>query len=129
MQKTGSMQTALARARGLGSAKSGLQHWWHQRISAAALAVLVIWMVGLAAQLPGADYETARALAAHPANAVALVLFLGIGFWHMALGLQVVLEDYVSHELARMVAILLVRGAALVLAVATILAVLRIMLA
>ncbi len=76
----------------------------------------------------GADYETARELAAHPANAVALVLFLGIGFWHMALGLQVVLEDYVSHELARMVAILLVRGA-LVLAVATILAVLRIMLA
>lgn len=129
MDNPASMRSALGRVRGLGSAKSGLQHWWHQRISAAAMFLLAVWMVFLAARLPGADYAAARALVAHPANAVAMILFLGIGFWHVALGLQVVLEDYVGHETRRMILILLVRAAALILAVATILAVLRIALA
>ncbi|MGB2051615.1 MAG: succinate dehydrogenase, hydrophobic membrane anchor protein, partial [Candidatus Puniceispirillaceae bacterium] len=115
--QTKSMSTPLARARGFGSAKSGLHHWWHQRVSAVAMVGLVSWMVVLLFSLVEADYQTALNMLAHPVNATVVVLFVAVGLWHASLGLQVVLEDYVANEGVRLIAILAVKMAASVTAI------------
>ena len=127
-RQTKSMSTPLARARGLGSAKSGLHHWWHQRISAVAMVGLVSWMVILLFSLVEADYQTALNILAHPVNATVVVLFVAVGLWHASLGLKVVLEDYVANEGARLIAILAVKMAASVTAILAILSVLKVAL-
>ena len=127
-RQTKSMSTPLARARGLGSAKSGLHHWWHQRVSAVAMVGLVSWMVVLLFSLVEADYQTALNMLAHPANATVVVLFVAVGLWHASLGLQVVLEDYVANEGVRLIAILAVKMAASVTAILAILSVLKVAL-
>ena len=127
-RQTKSMSTPLARARGLGSAKSGLHHWWHQRVSAVAMVGLVSWMVVLLFSLVEADYQTALNILAHPVNATIVVLFVAVGFWHASLGLQVVLEDYVANEGVRLIAILAVKMAASVTAILAILSVLKVAL-
>jgi len=123
-----SMQSPLAAARGLGSAKSGLHHWWNQRMSAIAMVPLVTWMVSLSILMTGASYQDALALASHPANATMLVLFIAVGFWHSTLGLQVVLEDYVAAEGLRLVILTLIRMGAIAIAALAILSILRITL-
>ena len=127
-RQTKSMSTPLARARGLGSAKSGLHHWWHQRVSAVAMVGLVSWMVVLLFSLVDADYQTALNMLAHPFNATVVVLFVAVGLWHASLGLQVVLEDYVANEGVRLIAILAVKMAASVTAILAILSVLKVAL-
>ena len=127
-RQTKSMSTPLARARGLGSAKSGLHHWWHQRVSAVAMVGLVSWMVVLLLSLVEADYQTALNMLAHPVNATVVVLFVAVGLWHASLGLQVVLEDYVANEGVRLIAILAVKMAASVTAILAILSVLKVAL-
>ena len=127
-RQTKSMSTPLARARGLGSAKSGLHHWWHQRVSAVAMVGLVSWMVVLLFSLVDADYQTALNMLAHPVNATVVVLFVAVGLWHASLGLQVVLEDYVANEGVRLIAILAVKMAASVTAILAILSVLKVVL-
>ena len=127
-RQTKSMSTPLARARGLGSAKSGLHHWWHQRVSAVAMVGLVSWMVVLLFSLVEADYQTAMNILAHPVNATVVVLFVAVGLWHASLGLQVVLEDYVANEGVRLIAILAVKMAASVTAILAILSVLKVAL-
>ena len=128
IRQTKSMSTPLARARGLGSAKSGLHHWWHQRVSAVAMVGLVSWMVVLLCSLVEADYQTALNMLAHPVNATVVVLFVAVGLWHASLGLQVVLEDYVANEGVRLIAILAVKMAASVTAILAILSVLKVAL-
>ena len=127
-RQTKSMSTPLARARGLGSAKSGLHHWWHQRVSAVGMVGLVSWMVVLLFSLVDADYQTALNMLAHPVNATVVVLFVAVGLWHASLGLQVVLEDYVANEGVRLIAILAVKMAASVTAILAILSVLKVAL-
>ena len=127
-RQTKSMSTPLARARGLGSAKSGLHHWWHQRVSAVAMVGLVSWMVVLLFSLVDADYQTALNMLAHPVNATVVVLFVAVGLWHASLGLQVVLEDYVANEGVRLIAILAVKMAASVTAILAILSVFKVAL-
>ena len=127
-RQTKSMSTPLARARGLGSAKSGLHHWWHQRVSAVAMVGLVSWMVVILFSLVQADYQTALNMLAHPVNATVVVLFVAVGLWHASLGLQVVLEDYVANEGVRLIAILAVKMAASVTAILAILSVLKVAL-
>jgi succinate dehydrogenase / fumarate reductase membrane anchor subunit len=99
--------------RDLGSAKSGTEHFWRQRLTAIALIPLVIFFIGLLPQMAGANYQEFRALLGLPVAAVAMVLLVGIGLWHMKLGLQVVIEDYVHHEGLKMgllIALLLATG-------------------
>ena len=115
-QHQNTMRTPLGRVRGLGAAKSGLSHWWHQRLTALAMAPLILWMLWLVFQLAGADYAAATALISHPVNATVMLLCVGVGFWHASLGLQVVLEDYVSHEGVRLAALIVVKMAAILMA-------------
>lgn len=90
-----SLRTPLGRARGLGSAKEGVHHWWQQRLTAVAMVPLVFWFVVSIAANVGADYASMHAWLKNPLNASLLVLLLAAVFHHAQLGLQVVIEDYV----------------------------------
>jgi succinate dehydrogenase / fumarate reductase membrane anchor subunit len=128
MLKSKSMKTPLAQARGLGASKSGLSHWWHQRLTAIAMVGLVAWMCGLVVMLAGADFDSAMRLLSYPINAAILILFVGVGFWHSALGLQVVLEDYVAHEGVRLTMIIALRMVLILLGAISMLSLLKIAL-
>jgi succinate dehydrogenase / fumarate reductase membrane anchor subunit len=107
-----SMTNPLARARGHGSAKSGVHHWFAQRASAVLLIFLVAWLIYAAFALAGADHAGARAFLAHPANAAAAILLVVALLYHAMLGLQVVIEDYVHQPAAEIVLHFLVRAGA-----------------
>jgi succinate dehydrogenase / fumarate reductase membrane anchor subunit len=121
------MRAPLARAIGLGSAKEGVQHWWTQRVSAIALVPLMVWFIAAIIAQTGSDYTAFIAWLRKPFPGVLMVLLLIALFYHMALGLQVVIEDYV-HSSVRFAAVIAVRLGCLALAVAGILATLRIAL-
>lgn len=96
------IKTPLARARGLGSAKSGVHHWWLVKATAVVLIPLTLWfffsVLCLIAQ--GADYAAALAWVQKPYNALLLSIFLGMNFYHAALGGQEVIIDYIpSHKI------------------------------
>lgn len=120
-----SMRNPLARVRGLGSAKEGVQHWWAQRLTAIALVPLTIWFVVSVAGLAGMDHAEAVAWIGSPTVAVPLVLLIAAVFWHAQLGAQVVIEDYVHNEAIKLTALIVLKFAAILLGVASIFAVLR----
>jgi succinate dehydrogenase / fumarate reductase, membrane anchor subunit len=120
------LRSPLGRAIGLGSAKEGVDHWWAQRVSAVALIVLGLWFVASLAALAGADRATVVAWLHGPLAAILTILTLAAVFYHNALGLQVVIEDWVQAEGVKIGAVVLVRLICLALAVAGIFAVLRI---
>ncbi len=91
-------RTPLARARGLGSGKTGTGHFWWQRVTAIVLAVLVPWLLGTLVSFIGADLGTVLVTLAKPFNAILLTLFSLALFWHAKLGVQVVIEDYVHNR-------------------------------
>jgi len=124
-----SLRSPLGRARGLGSAKDGVHHFWVQRVSAVALIPLSLWFVFSVAQLAGGDYYAVRHWVSAPSVAIALVLFLASSLYHSALGVQVVIEDYVHHEGLKIVSMLLQKFAHAVVAAASIFAVLKVALA
>ena len=99
-------RTPLHQAKGWGSAKSGTGHFWWQRVTAIALALLVPYIVFLLACVGVADVETLRATIAQPWNAILFTVFAIALFWHAKLGLQVVIEDY-QHGESRYVLMLL----------------------
>jgi succinate dehydrogenase membrane anchor subunit len=122
------MRSPLGRALGLGSAKRGVEHWWVQRVTAVALIPLTLWFVIALLRLMGSDVRAVQQWLGHTVQAILMVLFLIATFYHAALGLEVVVEDYVHAEPARLGLVLIVRFAAVALAVAGILAVLRLAL-
>ena len=119
------MRTPLSRAIGLGSAKEGVDHWWAERITAIALVPLTLWFVIAVVELAGADRAAFVDWVRHPVPAVLLVLLLIATFYHNALGLQVVIEDYVENEALRFGLIIIMKLASVVLAALGIFAVLK----
>jgi succinate dehydrogenase / fumarate reductase membrane anchor subunit len=89
-----SYRTPLGRARGLGSAKHGVGHFIVERVTAVALIPLVIWGIWSVIVVARGGYEGAIAWLGSPVNAVLLVLTLLVGFWHMQVGVRVIVEDY-----------------------------------
>jgi succinate dehydrogenase / fumarate reductase membrane anchor subunit len=122
------MRSPLGRAIGLGSAKEGVEHWLAQRITAVALVPLALWFVISLIQLVGADFDTVQDWVGRPLPAILLVMLFIATFYHAALGLQVVIEDYIHGELARLGLVILTRLACVALAVAGIVAVLTLAL-
>jgi succinate dehydrogenase / fumarate reductase membrane anchor subunit len=122
-------RSALYNVRGLGSAKDGTRHWWMQRVTAAALVPLGLWLAVSLARVAGMDYQQARAWMASPLVAVLMLATLWALFYHAKLGLQVVIEDYVRAKGTRMALLVLVNFAAILLGLSAALAVLRITLA
>ena len=120
-----SMQTPLSRVRGLGSAKNGTHHFWVQRVTAVALIPLTIWFVALLAANTGADYETAVTLLGSPHVAILMLLFIVTGLYHLKLGLQVVIEDYVSAEGSKIILLMLNNFFAVAVGFASVFAILK----
>ena len=123
------LKSDLKRVRGLGSAKSGTQHFWHQRLTAFAnipLALVTLWVV---LSSLGGGYDAAVACLASPLIGPFVLLFVLSAYYHASLGLSNVIEDYVSGEMPRMVALILMRFALILLGVMSIIALLQIMIA
>ena len=92
------LRSDLGHVRGLGSAKDGTSHWWAQRITAVALLPLSIWLVFSLISLVGVDRDGFKVWLDGPGSFVLMILFLIALFYHMQLGLQVVIEDYLHNE-------------------------------
>ena len=111
-----SMRSPLARVKGLGSAKEGLHHWWMQRLTALAnipLVAVAIWVVLLSLRT---DYAGVINIVGHPCVGAILILFVANLFYHAALGLQVVIEDYVHGRATKFFMLIFVKFAAALLA-------------
>jgi len=121
-------RTPLKNVRGLGAAKTGTEHFVHQRLTATALVALSIWFLVFVLSLLGADYVTATAAMARPWNAILIVGFLVAMFWHAQIGLQVVLEDYIHNSLLALALQTTVKFIAVLGAIVSVFAVTRIAL-
>jgi succinate dehydrogenase / fumarate reductase, membrane anchor subunit len=120
------LRTHLSRARGLGSAKAGVHHFWAQRITALALIPLVAWFAVSLIMMSGADYTLVRAWIGSPVVMVLLMLTIVIGLHHGQLGMQVVIEDYVHNDGMKLALIVLMRFIAVLFGLAAVVAILRI---
>ena len=118
-----SMETPLGRVRGLGSAKSGTEHWWHQRLTALALIPLTGWFAVSLIVIASGGYHQAVDWIRNPIVAGLLVLMLSAGYYHLKLGMQVIIEDYVHAEWLKLTALIVVTFWCIALALASIMAV------
>jgi succinate dehydrogenase / fumarate reductase membrane anchor subunit len=121
-------ETAIARARGLGSARHGAEHWRHERLSSVACLLLYVWLLVSLLRLPALDHRGVAEWLKAPLAAVPMVLLILATFWHLKMGLQVVVEDYVHEEGNKFLAILLINFAAVAGAAFALFAVLKIAL-
>jgi succinate dehydrogenase / fumarate reductase, membrane anchor subunit len=121
------MRSLLGRARGLGSARSGTETWWAERVTSVALVPLSIWFVASMLSLHG--HGGGRAAVAHwaasPITAALLVALVLATFRHMQLGLQAVIEDYVHVEATKTISLLVMKGAVALLALLALISVLK----
>ena len=99
--------TELGRVRGLGSARAGSHHWINQRVTAVGNLILLIWLIFSILRLPSLAHASVAAWLAGPLVAVPMILMIVSIFYHLRLGLQVVIEDYVHEEALKFGAILL----------------------
>jgi len=120
--------TDLGRVRGLGAAKSGVDHWWHQRVTAVANLGLLLWFVITLVRLPALDYATVVAWLRQPVAAIPMLLLIVSVFYHFRLGVQVFVEDYLHNEGTKLLALLMLNFYALGGAAAAVFAVLKIAL-
>ena len=100
------MRTPLARVRGLGSAKSGTGHFWHQRLTAVANVPLTIAFVVILVSLLGRSHAAVVQILGSPLVAIVMLLFIGSITYHMKLGVQVIIEDYVHDEKWKLAAVM-----------------------
>jgi len=98
-----SLKTPLARVHGLGSARSGVSHYWIQRLTAVALVPLTLWFITGLHNHAGDSYFLVRAWLAQPLTAILMLLFIVSGVIHMRLGMQVVFEDYIQKETLKLI--------------------------
>ncbi len=123
-----SMETPLGKVRGSGSAGTGTRHWWLQRITAVALLPLVIWFVAGLVGHVGADRDAVTDWIAQPLVAVLMLLLIGTGMFHLRLGIQEVVEDYVHSEGLKVVSRIMLTLACAAVAAVSAFAVLKIAL-
>jgi len=119
------IKTPMARALGLGSAKSGTEHWWMQRVTAVALVPLSLWFLVALLGLEGFEQAAVTAWIAQPVTAVLLLLLVGALVYHSFLGTQVVIEDYTGGA-TRVVTLVVIRFVHVAVAVAAVFAILKI---
>jgi succinate dehydrogenase / fumarate reductase membrane anchor subunit len=121
------LRTPLSQVKGLGSAKEGTTHFWRQRLTALVLIPLTFWFGFSVAAMP-VDYATLVTTIQNPAVMVGLIILIIATFYHAQLGLQVIIEDYVSSHSQRLISIILVNFLCILLGVIGVVAVLKIAL-
>jgi succinate dehydrogenase / fumarate reductase membrane anchor subunit len=123
------METPLAEVRGSGPAHQGADHWWLERLTSLSTLLLFIWFLASVLRLPDLEYRTVAEWLAGPLAAVPMLLLIVSTFWHLKLGMQVAIEDYVHEAGSKFVAITLINFLAVAGAAFALFAVLRIALA
>ena len=117
--------TDLGQVRGLGAAKSGVGHWWAQRLTAIANLALMIWFIVALVTLPSLDYAAVTAWLRQPVAAVPMLLFIASVFYHFRLGVTVLIEDYLHAEGTKVLALAALNFYAIASAAAAAFAVLK----
>jgi succinate dehydrogenase / fumarate reductase, membrane anchor subunit len=120
-----SMRTPLRQVRGLGSAKSGTEQFWHQRLTAMANIPLTIGFVVVVASLMGRNHAAVVQILGSPLVAVLMLLFILSATIHMRIGMQVIIEDYVHDEVAKFTMLIANTFFAVVVALASAFAILK----
>jgi succinate dehydrogenase membrane anchor subunit len=126
---TRTMRTPLARAKGLGAAGHGAEHWWLHRLTAVSNVPLILAFVIIVAALAGSTYEQALAIVSHPIVAIVLILAVISVTNHMRLGMQLPIEDYIHQKGWKLVAIGANNFYAVAVAVACLYAIVKVSLA
>ncbi len=120
------LRTPLSRAKGLGSAKEGIGHWWMQRVSSLFLIPLILWGAFTIATLANYDHYHFTQWLAEPLNAILMIALLVVVCYHTALGLQVIIEDYVHFTAVKIISIVAVYLLSFILALVGVFAILKI---
>lgn len=118
--------TPIGRVRGLGSARSGTHHWWLERLTSVSTLILFVWFLVALFRLPALDHATVVEWLASPIAAVPMLLLVVSTFWHLKLGLKVVIEDYVHEDGLKLFSVTLVNFFAVALAAAAFFSILKI---
>lgn len=124
-QAAKSMRTPLARVRNLGASHSGTSDFWRQRVTAVAMVLLMVPVIVVVMMLLGRNQAGAAQILGSPLVAIVMLLFIIASAWHMKIGMQVVIEDYVHHETLKLVAIMANNFFSVAVALASIYAILK----
>ena len=120
-----SMRTPLGRVRSLGPSHSGTTDFWRQRITAVAMVLLIVPVILVVMMLLGRNQAGAAQILGSPMVAIVMLLFIVASAWHMKIGMQVVIEDYVHNEMAKLAAIMANNFFSIATALASIYAILK----
>jgi succinate dehydrogenase / fumarate reductase membrane anchor subunit len=101
-----SMRTPLSRVRALGASHSGTSDFWRQRLTAVAMVLLILPVIVVVMMLLGSNQAGAAQILGSPLIAIIMLLFIIASVWHMKIGMQVVIEDYVHSEIVKLAAIM-----------------------
>ncbi|MDC0864545.1 succinate dehydrogenase, hydrophobic membrane anchor protein [Rickettsiaceae bacterium] len=99
----------LSKAKNLGSSGSGSGHWWHQRFTAIIMVLSVVWLFSFSSSVKGLGASGIIEIMKEPCNIVMLTIFIITAFYHSVLGMQVVIEDYISCRAARLALLLMIQ--------------------
>jgi len=125
MTRPSSMRTPLGRVRNLGSSHSGTTDFWRQRLTAVAMTLLIVPVIIIVLILSSSNHAGAAQLLGSIPIAIILVLFIVASTWHMRIGMQIVIEDYVHHEKLKLASVMANNFFCVAVALASIYAILK----